>query len=99
MSRKNIYVIIGIGVILLLAVAGCSDTLSRAYYTHHLRSVQDVESVWGPPVYTSSLDRGIEKRTCTIQSPYTDLKYRYFLIKDGMVLASGITDSGKVVWM
>jgi hypothetical protein len=29
-----------------------------------------------------------------IQSTDFDLKYRYFLIKDGMVLASGITDTG-----
>jgi len=76
------------------ALAGCSDTLSRSFYRHHPRSLQAVEQVWGTPVNTVALDNGIEKRIYTIQTPYTDLKYRYFLIKDDQVLASGITDTG-----
>lgn len=95
MKSKKVYAMIGMGVIFLLAVGGCSDTLSRAYYVHHPRSVQDVESVWGTPVDVTRLDGGLEKRTYMIQSTDFDLKYRYFLIKDDRVLASGITDTGK----
>jgi hypothetical protein len=94
MSPKKVVAIFGMGVIFLFSVAGCSDTLSRSFYSHHPRSVQDIESVWGQPVDITSLDGGIEKRTYMIQSTDFDLKYRYFLIKDGKVLASGITDTG-----
>ncbi len=87
----------GTGLILLFFVVGCSDTLSRSFYTHHPRSAQEVEKVWGKPIDVTVLDGGIEKRIYTIQSPYTDLRYRYFLIENGMVLASGITDAGKAI--
>jgi hypothetical protein len=92
---KNVFAMTAMGMIVLFAVAGCSDTLSRSFYTHHPRSVEDVESVWGQPVAITAIHGGIEKRTYPSQSPVTDLKYRYFLIKDGMVLASGITDTEK----
>ena len=50
-----------------------------------------MEKVWGEPVDIAVLDGGVERRTYMIQSPYTDLKYRYFLIKDGIVVASRIS--------
>jgi hypothetical protein len=95
MRKEFISAIVGTGILVLFFVAGCSDTLSRSFYTHHPRSAQEMEKVWGEPVDIAVLDGGIERRTYTIQSPYTDLKYRYFLVKDDMVLASGITDTGK----
>ena len=97
MRKGRISAIVGTGLILLFFVVGCSDTLSRSFYTHHPRSAQEMEEVWGKPVDIAVLDDGVERRTYTIQSPYTDLGYRYFLIKDGMVLASGITDAGKTL--
>ncbi len=97
MRKEFISAIVGTGIILLFCVVGCSDSLSRSFYNHHPRSAQEMEKVWGEPVDIAVLDGGVERRTYTIQSPYTDLKYRYFLIKDGMVLASGITDTGKKV--
>ena len=97
MRKEFISAIVGTGIILLFSVVGCSDSLSRSFYTHHPRSVQEMEKVWGEPVDIAVLDDGVERRTYTIQSPYTDLKYRYFLIKDGLVLASGITDMGKAM--
>ena len=97
MRKERVPAIVGTGLILLFFVAGCSDSLSRSFYTHHPRSAQEMEKVWGEPVDIAVLDGGVERRTYTIQSPYTDLKYRYFLIKDGMVMASGITDTGKVM--
>lgn len=94
MKREPIHVTIVAASFLVLVLAGCSDTLSRSYYRHHPRSVPAVEQVWGTPVNTVALGNGVEKRIYAIKKPYTDLKYRYFLIKDGMVLASGITDTG-----
>lgn len=97
MKKERVSAILGTGLILLFFVVGCSDTVSRSFYTHHPRSAQEMEKVWGEPVDIAVLDGGVERRTYAIQSPYTDLKYRYFLIKDGMVLASGITDTGKAI--
>ncbi|WP_319409687.1 hypothetical protein [uncultured Desulfosarcina sp.] len=97
MRKNRISTSIGISIILIFAIVGCSDTLSRKFYTHHPKSAQDVEKVWGQPTDITELEGGIEKRTYAVQNPYTDLKYRYFLIKDGMVLASGITDTGKKI--
>lgn len=94
---KKAFVMVTMGILFSFAVAGCSDTLSRAFYRHHPRSVEDLESVWGQPVAVTAINDDIEKRTYLSQSPVVDLKYRYFLIKDGMVLASGITDTEKTM--
>lgn len=96
MKKKQIVTGIIMGSCLLFLLSGCSDSLSRSFYTHHPRNLQSVEQVWGQPVNVVTLDNGIEKRTYAIQSPYTDLKYRYFLFKNDKVLASGITDTGPV---
>jgi hypothetical protein len=97
MKTKKTFAMVAMGMIILFAVAGCSDTLSRSFYTHHPRSIEDVESVWGQPVAITAINGGMERRTYPSQSPVTDLKYRYFLIKNGMVLASGITDTEKTM--
>jgi hypothetical protein len=94
MKIKQIYASMVLSTLLAVALIGCSDTLSRSFYRHHPRSLETVEQVWGAPVSIVSLEDGIERRTYAVQTPYTDLKYRYFLIQDGMVLASGITDAG-----
>ncbi|MCP4747445.1 MAG: hypothetical protein GY874_15080 [Desulfobacteraceae bacterium] len=83
----------GIGVI-ILSVTGCTDRLSKQYYKRHPMSSDDVAKIWGNPVYTENLEDGIERKIYTIQNAVTDLKYRYFLVKDGKVIASGITDRG-----
>jgi hypothetical protein len=93
-KRPNLW-IIGLLIGLMIAAAGCSTHLSRTFYQHHPRSLQDVEKDWGKPIKITMLENDIEKRVYPIQSPYTDLKYRYFLFRDGMVLASGLTDIGK----
>lgn len=95
MRKGRALAIIGTGLLLLFFIVGCSDTLSRSFYTHHPRSAQKVQTVWGEPVDVTVLDGDIERRTYTIQSPYTDLHDRYFLIKNDMVLACGLTDTGK----
>jgi len=78
--------------LLLLVMTGCSDSLSRSYYARHPMSSEEVSRVWGAPVAVIPMDEGIEKRIYAIQNPATDLKYRYFLVKEGQVFASGITD-------
>lgn len=76
----------------LWQVTGCSDKLSRAYYARHPMSSQEVAKVWGDPVAVTQLDSGIEKRVYPIQNAVTALKYRYFLVRNDRVLASGLTD-------
>lgn len=95
MKRIPVLPIVGLLMVLMIAVAGCSTNLSRKFYQHYPRSIADVERDWGEPVKVTMLENGIEKRVYPIQSPYTDLKYRYFLFRHNMVLASGITDIGK----
>jgi hypothetical protein len=94
-KRKSMLLITGLLVGSIITVAGCSTHLSRTFYQHHPRSIEDVEKDWGEPVKVTMLENDIEKRVYPIQSPYTDLKYRYFLFRNGMVLASGMSDIGK----
>ena len=89
---KGVPIVVVVALI-MLTITGCSDKLSRAYYVQHPMSSAEVAKAWGDPVAVVPLDGGIEKRVYRIQNPYTDLKYRYFLVKDGMVLASGISDT------
>jgi hypothetical protein len=95
MKRTLLLSIMSFLVALMLTAAGCSNSLSRTFYRHNPRSLDDVQASWGEPVRITALENDMEKRVYPIQSPYTDLKYRYFLFKDGMVLASGLTDIGK----
>lgn len=68
--------------------------MSRSFYSHHPRSVQDVEFVWGQPVDITSLDGGIEKRTYMIQiSTDAAFAYRFFIIDKDLVVSSGISDT------
>ncbi|MDL2275281.1 hypothetical protein LJC22_04040 [Desulfosarcina sp. OttesenSCG-928-G10] len=77
----------------VMGVAGCTDQLSRTYYDHNPMSGTEVSTVWGNPVEVVSLAGGMEKRVYEIQNPYAGMRYRYFIIQDGMVLASGVSDS------
>ena len=77
----------------LWQITGCSDRLSRAYYARHPMSSKEVAKIWGDPVAVQQLPNNVEKRIYPIQNAVTDLKYRYFLIQGGTVLASGLTDS------
>lgn len=92
-NKKTVFLIV-LAIATVLATTGCSDSLSKAYYKKHPMSLDQVENRWGTPVDVKTLEGGIEKRVYRIQNPYTDLKFRYFLIKDNMILASGITDTG-----
>lgn len=92
--KKNLqFAICLVLAVALWQVMGCSDRLSRAYYARHPMSSEDVAKVWGDPVAVHQLPNNVEKRIYPIQNAVTDLKYRYFLIQGGRVLASGLTDS------
>jgi hypothetical protein len=95
MRRLPVLSVIGMLTMIIVNAVGCSHYLNEKYYQHNPRTLQDVEADWGEPITTTKMENGMEKRVYPIQSPYTDLKYRYFLFRDGMVLASGLTDMGK----
>lgn len=92
-SSAKCLLVLAVGLFLYSAL-GCSDQLSRSYYKRHPMSSQEVAAVWGDPVAVEKLDSGIERRVYKIQNPATGLKYRYFLITNGQVIASGVTDQG-----
>jgi hypothetical protein len=57
-------------------------------------TLESVESAWGEPVMIQKTDNGLEKRTYNLQMP-TDagFAFRFFIIEDGMVVSSGISDT------
>jgi hypothetical protein len=68
--------------------------LSKLYYQRHNLTVEEVEKVWGQPVLVQEIDNGMENRVYEIANPYpADMKYRYFLSKNGKVVASGISET------
>jgi hypothetical protein len=67
--------------------------ISESYYTKNPLSAEDVERTWGTPIQVKDMGAGLEGRVYEIPNPYpASMKYRYFLIQNNMVLASGITD-------
>ncbi|HSO20882.1 MAG TPA: hypothetical protein VLT88_15565 [Desulfosarcina sp.] len=92
MQTGRIFNILSWGVIGGIIWLGCSNHVSRAYYSDHPRSAREVADAWGEPVSVVMMDEGVEKRVYAIQDPYTDLEYRYLLIENGRVVASGLTD-------
>jgi hypothetical protein len=68
--------------------------LSKLYYQRHNLTVEEVEKIWGQPVLVQEIDNGMENRVYEIANPYpADMKYRYFLSKNGKVVASGISET------
>ena len=81
-----------------MVASGTTTTLpvsqiSESYYARFPMKAEEVKRIWGKPVVAKTVDTGIEQWIFEIEHPYpVQLKYRYFTIKDGMVLASGVTD-------
>ncbi|BBO91615.1 hypothetical protein [Desulfosarcina ovata] len=67
--------------------------LSRTFYADHRMTVADLNQIWGTPVQVLPLSGGAEVRTYAISDSYTDFKYRRYIVKDGIVLASRISPS------
>ncbi|RLC30003.1 MAG: hypothetical protein DRH32_06435, partial [Deltaproteobacteria bacterium] len=67
--------------------------LSREYYAINPMSEQTLNHVWGKPIDVRDIGDGIEQRTYKIRNAYpASFGFRYFQVKDGQVIASGITD-------
>lgn len=70
-----------------------TSKISESYYAKNPLSAEEVERTWGTPVQVKNMGAGLEGRVYEIDNPYpASMKYRYFLIHGGMVMASGITD-------
>jgi len=65
------------------------NDLSKAYYEHRPLSLAEEEQLWGKPAAVKKLSNGMEERYYRYQNTL-DLGYRYFVIQDGRVVASGI---------
>jgi len=62
--------------------------VSQAYYRNHPTSIESVEATWGKPVQVKTFANGTEERLYKYAGTQ-DIGYRFFLIKDGKVMASG----------
>ena len=70
------------------------NEISHRYYTSHPMSLEQVELVWGPPVLVRKSDNGLEKRIYRLEIPSdAAFAFRFFVIRNGMVVCSGITDT------
>ncbi len=73
----------------LMAAWGLLPALSSA------ETLQDVENTWGKPSAVVKMENGAEKRFYKHLNTM-DLGYRYFVIKDGNVIAKGTIASGEL---
>ncbi|HDI58951.1 MAG TPA: hypothetical protein ENF48_01110 [Desulfobacteraceae bacterium] len=94
MKRKLVAVVVVTLVGFFLAAGGVLATsLSERYYQRHPLKASELEKTWGKPVLTETLDNGLERRVYEIAKPYPEtMRYRFFIIRDGMVVSSGISD-------
>ncbi len=61
---------------------------SESYYKNNPMTLEQVEATWGQPVLVRKLSNGVEERLYRFQNTLS-LGFRFFLIKDGKVIASG----------
>lgn len=68
--------------------------LSKIFYEKHHLSVAEVDKVWGTPLVVKKLSDTVEERFYSNkEGTQTILKYRYFVVENGQVIASGVADS------
>jgi hypothetical protein len=68
--------------------------LSKLYYQRQDLMVSELDRVWGKPLAVQKIANGMENRIYEIRNPYPEnMKYRYFLSKDGKVVGSGISQT------
>jgi hypothetical protein len=68
--------------------------LSKIYYQKHPLSVTDVDRVWGKPVAVKQLDVMTQERFYNNEGGTGMLqKYRYFVVENDTVIASGLSDT------
>jgi len=66
-----------------------ASELSKSYYQKHPTSAQALDQKWGKAVAVRTLDNGVEERYYRVQNTQ-DVNFRYFQIKEGKVIASGL---------
>lgn len=65
--------------------------LSMAYYKKFPVKAEKLAEVWGEPIFIQKTEDGMEKKAYELHDPHTDYMYRYFLLRDGMVVASRLS--------
>jgi len=56
-------------------------------------TVESLNHTWGQPIAIQKLNDGSEERYYTFQNTMPDLGFRYFVLKDGKITASGLAGS------
>jgi hypothetical protein len=70
------------------------DQTSKAFYEKNPMSVQEVKKQWGTPTAVVQSGGGAEKLYYKLKDAFiVDTAYRFFVIKDGMVLYSGLSQT------
>ncbi len=82
--------------LLLGACATSFEEKSEKFYADHPDVAKQIVKDWGQPMAVEEMENGYEKWIYKIDNPWpVEMAYRYFIIKDGRVLYSGLTDQGK----
>ena len=82
------------GGLVLAGPVSAFDQTSKAFYEKNPMSEEQVRKTWGKPVSTVSMAGGTKKLYFKLEHNFlTDSGYRFFVIKDGMVLYSGLSQT------
>ncbi len=94
LKRKTVTALVAILLAFVLTAGGVSATsLSERYYQKNPLEASALDKTWGKPVLTETLENGLERRVYEIANPYPEnMRYRFFMVRDGMVVSSGISD-------
>ena len=75
-------------------MAAAFDQTSKAFYDKHPMSVDQVKKQWGKPTAVVESKGDVEKLYFKLKDAYlVDTAYRFFVVKDGMVLYSGLSQT------
>jgi len=79
---------------MLVGTAAAFDQTSQAFYEKHPMSMDEVKKQWGKPTAVVKSEGGVEKLFFKLKDSFiVDTAYRFFVIKDGMVLYSGLSQT------
>ena len=88
-----LFILLAGGLVLAGSVSAFDQT-SKAYYEKHPMSEEQVRKTWGKPVSTESMAGGAKKLYFKLEQNWlTDSGYRFFVVKDGMVVYSGLSQT------
>jgi hypothetical protein len=87
--------VVAVALLFALLTAGTVSAvdLCELYYEKHPLDVAQLEKIWGKPVLVEKLDSGLERHFYEVTSAYPqEFRYRYFIIKDAMVIGTCLSD-------